>query len=63
LLAGATGIGYAVGSTVAGRLADADGYPAAFMVTVVATILALVLAVTGQRPARRMLATRALVRG
>ncbi|MDP2774655.1 MAG: MFS transporter, partial [Nocardioides sp.] len=61
LLAGATGIGYAVGSTVAGRLADADGHSAAFTVTVVATLLALLLAVAGQRPAHRMLAARAQV--
>ncbi|WP_193612069.1 MFS transporter [Nocardioides lijunqiniae] len=59
LLAGATGIGYAVGSAVAGRLADADGHTAAFGVTVTATALALVLAVAGQRPSRRMLAARA----
>jgi MFS family permease len=49
LLAGATGIGYAVGSSVAGRLVDADGYSAAFGVTVAATVLGLLLAVAGQR--------------
>jgi predicted MFS family arabinose efflux permease len=49
LLAGATGIGYAVGSSVAGRLVDADGYTAAFGVTVAATVLGLLLAVAGQR--------------
>ncbi|WP_134739478.1 MFS transporter [Nocardioides sp. 503] len=59
LLAGATGIGYAVGSGVAGRLADDRGYTAAFGVTVLATALALVLAAAGQRPARRLLAARA----
>jgi MFS family permease len=59
LLAGATGIGYAVGSAVAGRLADQDGYTAAFGVTVGATALALALAVAGQRPSRRLLAERA----
>ena len=32
LLAGATGIGYAVGSAVSGRLADAYGHPGAFAV-------------------------------
>lgn len=56
LLAGATGIGYAVGSAVAGRLADLHGHPAAFAVTVTATVLAATLAALGQRPVRRMLA-------
>ncbi|WP_122816727.1 MFS transporter [Nocardioides pantholopis] len=55
LLAGATGIGYAIGSTTAGRLADLHGYGAAFMVTVGATVLALALAVVLQRPARQAL--------
>jgi MFS family permease len=45
LLAGATGIGYALGSTVAGRLADLGGHTPAFAVTVTATGLALVLSV------------------
>ena len=36
LLAAATGLGYAVGSAVAGRLADAHGHLGAFSVTVVA---------------------------
>lgn len=44
LLAGATGIGYALGSAVAGRLADAAGYTAAFGVTVTAGAIALALA-------------------
>lgn len=44
LLAGATGIGYALGSAVAGRLADAAGYTAAFAVTVTAGAIALVIA-------------------
>jgi MFS family permease len=43
LLAGATGLGYAVGSSVAGRLADAWGYTAAFAVPVVAALLATAL--------------------
>lgn len=43
LLAGATGIGYALGSSVAGRLADAGGHTPAFAVTVTATALAVVL--------------------
>jgi MFS family permease len=44
LLAGATGIGYAIGSAVAGRLADTAGHTAAFAVTVTAGATALVLA-------------------
>ncbi|WP_255595585.1 MFS transporter [Cellulomonas sp. C5510] len=47
-LASATGIGYALGSTVAGRLADTHGHRAAFAVTVAATVVALVLAATQQ---------------
>lgn len=49
LLAGATGIGYAAGAAIAGRLADADGYTAAFGVTVAAAGLAVVLALTSNR--------------
>ena len=45
LLAGATGIGYAVGSSVAGRLADLGGHTPAFGVTVTATACAVVLSV------------------
>lgn len=45
LLAGATGIGYALGSTLAGRLADLGGHTPAFAVTVCATALALVVSV------------------
>lgn len=48
-LASATGVGYALGSSVAGRLADVSGHTAAFAVTVTATVLALVLAATQQR--------------
>ncbi|HEX6194310.1 MAG TPA: MFS transporter [Jiangellaceae bacterium] len=44
LLAGATGIGYALGSGVAGRLADAAGHTAAFGVTVTAGAVASALA-------------------
>ena len=40
LLAGATGVGYAVGSSVAGRLADHGGHTPAFGVTVTAAALA-----------------------
>lgn len=52
LLASATGIGYALGSSVAGRLADAHGYAAAFAVTVTAMGLAVLLAATQQRRLR-----------
>jgi MFS family permease len=48
-LASATGVGYALGSSVAGRLADLSGHRAAFAVTCTATVLALVLAATQQR--------------
>lgn len=53
LLAAATGVGYAVGSGTAGRLADASGHTAAFAVTVATTVLALLLALAGQRPLAR----------
>ena len=55
VLASATGIGYALGSSIAGRLADAHGYPAAFAVTVTVTGLAVVLAATQQGRLRRAL--------
>lgn len=45
MLAGATGVGYALGSSVAGRLADQGGHTPAFSVTVTATGLAFMLAV------------------
>jgi MFS family permease len=45
LLAGATGIGYALGSALAGGLADLGGYRPAFAVTVTAGTVALLLAV------------------
>lgn len=41
MLAGATGVGYAVGSSIAGRLADHGGHSAAFAVVVVAAALAV----------------------
>ena len=44
LLAGATGIGYALGSALAGGLADLGGHRPAFAVTVSAGVLALLLA-------------------
>jgi predicted MFS family arabinose efflux permease len=57
VLASATGLGYAVGSSVAGRLADRHGYTAAFAVTVSAMALAVVLVSVSQRRLRRELAT------
>jgi MFS family permease len=58
-LASATGVGYALGSSVAGRLADLSGHTAAFGVTVAATVLALALAATQQnRLARAVRAAR-----
>lgn len=44
MLAATTGVGYALGSSVAGRLADQDGHTAAFAVTVAAAGSALLLA-------------------
>ena len=54
VLASATGLGYAVGSTIAGRLADHHGYTAAFAVTVSAMACALVagLALAAAAPGR-----------
>lgn len=49
VLASATGLGYAVGSTIAGRLADQHGHTAAFAVTVVAMAVAFVVVLTAQR--------------
>ncbi len=53
LLAGATGVGYALGSSIAGRLADGvpgiapdGGHTPAFAVTFTATVLALAVALT-----------------
>jgi MFS family permease len=54
LLAGATGIGYAVGSAVAGRLADVHGHTGAFAVTVTAAVTAVVLATAAQPLLRRI---------
>lgn len=53
LLAGATGVGYALGSSAAGRLADSHGSTAAFAVTVGITAGAAVLAATQQRRVRQ----------
>jgi MFS family permease len=50
MLAGATGIGYALGSSIAGRLADAlASHTPAFAVTVTAAGIAVVLSLAGQR--------------
>lgn len=49
VLASATGLGYALGSSIAGRLADTHGHTAAFAVTVTAMALALALVVGTQR--------------
>ncbi len=49
VLASATGVGYALGSSIAGRLADEHGHTAAFGVTVTVTGLAVLLAGTQQR--------------
>lgn len=51
-LASATGLGYALGSSLAGRLADTSGATAAFGVTVGATVLAVLLMSTQQRRLR-----------
>ncbi len=53
ILASATGVGYALGSTAAGRLADHYDYPAAFCVTVVAMAGAVLLTATSQGLLRR----------
>ena len=57
LLAAATGLGYAIGSSIAGRLADAGGATPAFAVTVVAGALALIVALAAgklvKKPADR----------
>lgn len=54
LLSGVTGLGYAIGSTIAGRLADEHGHQAAYAVAVAAGVAMLVLAWT----ARPLLARR-----
>lgn len=53
ILAATTGLGYAVGSSIAGRLADWGGHQPAFVVPVVAASLAMVLALAGARILRR----------
>ena len=54
LLAGATGLGYALGSAVAGRLADLQGHTGAFAVTVTAGASAALLALSAQPLLRRL---------
>jgi MFS family permease len=54
LLASVTGVGYALGSTLAGRLADVNGHGGAFAVTVGAAVAAAVLAVAAQPVLRRV---------
>jgi MFS family permease len=53
MLAGATGIGYALGAAIAGRLADAHGHTAAFAVTVCAAALAVVISLAANRALKR----------
>jgi MFS family permease len=52
VLAGATGIGYAAGSSLAGRLADWGGHTPAYAVSVAAALLATVMAVSSVRRLR-----------
>jgi len=54
LLAGATGLGYALGSAAAGRLADVHGHTGAFAVTVTAAASAALLAAACQPMLRRV---------
>ncbi|MGI9085913.1 MAG: MFS transporter [Aeromicrobium sp.] len=50
MLAGATGVGYAIGSSVAGRLADSlSSHTPAFAVTVAAAAIAVLLSLASQR--------------
>lgn len=49
MLAGATGIGYAIGAALAGRLADLSDHTSAFAVTVSAAALAVVIAMASNR--------------
>jgi len=56
VLASATGLGYALGSSTAGRLADAHGHTAAFAVTVTAMCLEVLLVLGAQRRLRAALA-------
>ena len=60
LLAAATGLGYAVGAAVAGRLADWGGHTPAFAVTLAAGVLAVVISTSTRSLLRRAQATPAL---
>jgi MFS family permease len=62
LLASVTGVGYALGSAVAGRLADLHGETGAFAVTVAAAATAALLAATTQPVLRGVAAPRAAER-
>jgi len=53
LLAGATGIGYALGASIAGRVADEGGHTPAFGVAVSSAGLAVVLAIAANKVLRR----------
>ena len=57
LLAAATGLGYAVGAAVAGRLADWGGHTPAYAVTVAAGALAVAIGWAGYRTLARSLET------
>lgn len=52
LLAGATGVGYALGASIAGRLADDGGHTPAFAVTVGAAAVAVLLAAAANKALR-----------
>jgi len=52
MLAGATGIGYALGAAIAGRLADEGGHHPAFAVTVAVAAAAVLLALVSNRALR-----------
>lgn len=53
VLAAATSLGYAVGSSIAGQVADIGGYNAAYRVTIAAGVLALVLSLVLRKALHR----------
>lgn len=53
LLAAATGLGYALGAAVAGRLADWGGHTPAYAVTVAAGVVAVTVSLAGRSVLRR----------
>ena len=63
LLGSMVGVGYAIGAGVAGRLTDAHGYSAAFVVTVAATAAAFGLSALSQRAFRRATKMQAVAAG